>query len=435
MLCKDSSLVFTMRVMAWWGFRSGGRNPAEALFAGSSVQEDLRMQERLISLDVFRGWTIGLMILVNHPGSWAHIPPPLRHASWHGLTLADVVFPFFLFIVGIAMALSFARQRERGIGRGPLVRKVLRRSAIIFGLGLFLSGFPFALPLNAELADRFGWQAFLESLETLRFFGVLQRIALCYLIVGLTVLVTSRGRDRVLAILGGLAVYELCLRLPLVTDWGAGSFALEDNFVRYLDLKLWGAAHLYRGAGLPFDPEGLLSTLPAAGTVMCGFLVGEISRGPGGVPVRTLAVNGALLLFLGLIMIPVEPVNKQLWTLSFMLVTCGLGQIIFALAARALPGRPGDEGRLSWIIRPAVVLGSNPLLVFLGSGLLARLGYLLKVSDGLEQSVSIQRWSYQDLFLPLAGELGGSLLHAVGHLIFWLGVLWVLHRKRIFWKI
>ncbi|MCK9995037.1 MAG: DUF5009 domain-containing protein, partial [Candidatus Krumholzibacteria bacterium] len=197
--------------------------------------------ERLVSLDVFRGLTVALMILVNNPGSWTHIHPPLRHAAWNGLTPADLVFPFFLFIVGVAISLSFARRLDDGATRGDLVRKIVSRSVIIFALGLFLNGFPFMT---------------LESLTGLRIPGVLQRIALCYLLAGLAVVLTGRTRNRALVTVGWLVMYELLMRLPLVRGWGAGSFELQNNFARWVDLHLLGVAHIYKVGDVPFDPEG-----------------------------------------------------------------------------------------------------------------------------------------------------------------------------------
>ena len=376
------------------------------------------MPQRLVSLDVFRGLTVALMILVNNPGSWAHVYPPLRHAHWHGWTPTDLVFPFFLFIVGVAMALSFARRRSAGAGRGGLVRKILARAAAIFLLGLFLNGFPFTGGAGQ-------WSG-------LRLWGVLQRIAACYLLVGLIVVLLSRHRDRILAGMLLLVVYELGMRLPLVPDWGAGSFALPDNFARWLDLRLWGEAHLYTGAGIPFDPEGLWSTLPAAETTLAGFFTGQYLRHSGrtGPKTRNLAVLGVALFAAGQALNLLEPVNKQLWTTSYVVLTAGLALLVLAFSIWAMDIRHWDR----WI-RPAVVFGSNALVVFVGSGILARLLYLIKVTGADGRTVSLKHWLYSSIFLPWAGPTGGSLLYAVVFVLFWLGVLWVLYSRKIFCKI
>jgi len=354
------------------------------------------------------------MILVNSPGSWSHIYPPLRHSAWNGLTPTDLVFPFFLFIVGSAMSLSFSRRLEAGASRGDLVRKIVSRSVIIFALGLFLNGFPFREPLN-----------------DLRIPGVLQRIALCYLLAGLTVALGSRNRTRLLITAAFLLAYELLMRLPLAGGWGAGSFELVDNFVRWVDLAVLGETHLFRVGGLAFDPEGLVSTLPAAATTMAGYFVGEYFRGggPTGSKLRHLGLWGAGTGVLGLMVCPMEPVNKQLWTVSYVLVTAGLAMITLALSSWMIDVRGWKTGTL-----PAVVFGSNPLVAFLGSGLVARLLILIKVG-GDAGPVSLKRFLYVEIFEPLAGPVNGSLLFAMTTVLLWLGLLWLLFRRRWFLKI
>lgn len=373
--------------------------------------------ERLVSLDVFRGLTVALMILVNNPGSWTHIHPPLRHAAWNGLTPADLVFPFFLFIVGVAISLSFARRLDDGATRGDLVRKIVSRSVIIFALGLFLNGFPFMT---------------LESLTGLRIPGVLQRIALCYLLAGLAVVLTGRTRNRALVTVGWLVMYELLMRLPLVRGWGAGSFELQNNFARWVDLHLLGVAHIYKVGDVPFDPEGLVSTLPAVATTMVGFFAGELIRGP--LPLtlklRRLGLAGAGVAATGLLTCLLEPVNKQLWTTSYVLLTGGLAMLTLAFSSWMIDVRKWRAGTL-----PAVVFGSNPLVVFVGSGVLARVLVLVQTMDAQGQTISLKRWMYEGFFAPLAGPVNGSLMYAVATVIFWFGILWILHRRKLFIKI
>ncbi len=357
------------------------------------------------------------MILVNNPGSWAHIHPPLRHAAWHGLTPTDLVFPFFLFIVGVAMSLSFARRQQAGASVGGLVRKILSRAVIIFACGLLLNGFPFNQP---------------DSLSGLRIPGVLQRIALCYLAAGMTVVLTSRNRDRILVAAGFLVLYELLMRLPLVAGWGAGSFALEDNFVRWVDLAVLGEAHLYRVGGLAFDPEGLVSTLPAVVTTLAGFFAGEFIRGPRPLEakLRTLVRVGAIGTVVGLVVCRLEPVNKQLWTVSYVVITGGLALVALAVSSWMIDVRGWRRGTL-----PAVVFGSNPLVAFVGSGLLARILVMVKVAGPAGQSVSLNSWVYQEILVPLAGPVNGSVLFALLTVGLWLAILWVLYDRRIFIKI
>lgn len=374
------------------------------------------MKDRLLSLDAFRGLTVALMILVNNPGSWGRIHPPLRHAAWHGLTPTDLVFPFFLFIVGTAMALSFARRVEGGASRSDLVRKIVTRTVIIFACGLFLNGFPF-------FGEGLG-------LDTLRIMGVLQRIALCYLAGGLTVVLARRNAVRAAVALVLVVVYEAAMRLPLVAGWGG--FTLEDNLVRWIDLRVLTEPHMYRAAGTAFDPEGLLSTLPAVVTVLLGFFVGELLRSdrPLGARLRRLALSGVGLAILGAVLAPVEPVNKQLWTVTYVLVTGGLAMMALAACSWLVDGRGWSAG-----VRPAVIFGSNPLVAFLGSGLLARILYLVRVPDPGGGEQSLQRAFYTGICEPLAGPLWGSFLHAVVHVLFWLAVSWVLWRRRWFVKV
>jgi len=372
------------------------------------------------------------MILVNNPGSWAHIHPPLRHAAWHGLTPADLVFPFFLFIVGVAVSLGFARRLDGGANRGDLVRKIVSRTVIIFALGLFLNGFPFNIPLNAAMAADFSLTRIPESLAELRIPGVLQRIALCYLLAGLAVVLTGRTRNRILVTLGFLVLYELLMRLPLVHGWGAGSFELQDNFVRWADLHLLGAAHMHKVGDVAFDPEGLVSTLPAAATTMAGFFAGELIRGP--LPLRAklrrLGLAGSGLAATGLLVCTLEPVNKQLWTVSYVLVTGGLAMITLAVFSWMIDVRKWRAGTM-----PAVVFGSNPLVVFVGSGILARVLVLVQTNSARGQAVSLKRWMYEGVFVPLTDPVNGSLIYALANVMVWLGILWILHRRKLFIKI
>ena len=373
------------------------------------------MPDRLQSLDVFRGLTVALMILVNTPGSWGHIYPPLRHAAWHGLTPTDLVFPFFLFIVGTAMSLSFSRRLEKGARPADLARKIVSRAAVIFLLGLFLNAFPFT--------------DFPGRPESLRIMGVLQRIGLCYLLAGLIIVGLPRPRTRWVA--GGLLIllYELAMWLPLVHGWGAGSFALADNMVRWVDLQLLGEGRLWAGAGLPFESEGLLSTLPAVVTTLLGYQAGEILRRDGALTakLRHLALIGLGVLLLGLGLRQLEPLNKQLWTVSYVAVTGGLAFMTLAVCSWLLDVRGWTRGS-----RPAIVFGSNPLVVFVGSGMLVRMLLVIKVDGG---ALTLQKWLYTRLFVPLGGELNGSLLYAVSFILLWLGILWILWARRIFVKI
>ena len=390
------------------------------------------MKNRMISLDVFRGLTVGLMILVNNPGSWSHIYAPLRHAKWHGWTPTDLVFPFFLFIVGVAMALSFGKRLESGEDISDLKSKVWTRGAIIIGLGLFLNAFPFNIPVNAQMAVDFEFMDIPRRFLTLRYWGVLQRIGLSYLIAGLIVLYLPKLRSRILAAVVLVLIYEFFMRVPLVEGWGAGSFALADNFVRFLDIKVFGEAHLYGGTGMAFDPEGFLSTLPAVLTVLSGFWLGEYLRKPVDIQVKlsNLSIIGIMLFMLGSIMSIMEPINKQLWTVSYVITMNGLAVMMIVLSSFLI-----DVKKMDFWIKPAIVFGSNALVVFVGSGIIGRLMYMMKTSNSAGEIVSIKSAMYSGFYVPLAGELNGSLLFALTNIAVWLAILWYLYSKKIFVKI
>lgn len=377
---------------------------------------------RLVALDAFRGLTIILMIVVNNPGSWAHVYPPLRHAAWHGLTPTDLVFPFFLFITGAAMALSFARRAGEGAARTDMLRTIVRRSVLIFACGLLLNGFPFGIPFSAEAAGSFPGSV-ADSLRTLRIMGVLQRIALAWGLAALVIVLVPRLRGR-LAVGGALVVlYELAMRLGADVPFG-----LEDNAARRLDLALLGEAHVWRGAGAPFEPEGLLTTLTATVTVLLGYAGGRVLAGGGPLParLRLLAGGGAAGTILGLVLATVEPVNKQLWTTSYTVLTAGLAALVLAVCLWLVDGRGLRRG-----LAPAVIFGLNPLVAFLGSGLLARVMALVRVDGGEGASVSLRHAVYTGVCRPLAGETGGSLLYALLNVAVWLGVLLLLERRGV----
>jgi len=390
------------------------------------------MKDRMISLDVFRGLTVGLMILVNNPGSWSHIYGPLRHAKWHGWTPTDLVFPFFLFIVGVAMALSFGKRMQAGSDVEELKKKVWTRGAIIIGLGLFLNGFPFNIPLNAQMAADFEFMDIPRRLLTLRYWGVLQRIGFSYLIGGLIILYLPRTRSRIIAAGVLILIYEFFMRVPLVVGWGAGSFELANNFIRYMDMALFGEAHLYGGTGVPFDPEGFLSTLPAVVTLLSGFWLGEYLRKPVDhrEKLSNLSVVGIIVFMLGSIMSIWEPINKQLWTVSYVITMDGLAIMMIVASSYLI-----DVKKMDFWIKPAIVFGSNALVVFVGSGIIGRLMYMLKTTNDMGEIISIKEALYTGIYIPMAGELNGSLLYALTNIAFWLAILWYLYAKKIFVKI
>jgi predicted acyltransferase len=363
---------------------------------------------RLTSLDAFRGLTIAGMILVNDPGSWDFVYPPLRHAEWHGWTPTDLVFPFFVFIVGVAISLSLSRHITEGMGKGGLSFKIFKRSAIIFALGLFL-----------RLIPHFDF-------ASVRILGVLQRIALCYLFAALLYLrLGNKGRLGVSVLL--LAGYWAALKFIPVPGYGPGVLDYSGNLVSYVDLKLL-AGHLYEPA---FEPEGILSTFPAIATALLGTLAGDwlLTKRRPVAKAAGLAAAGAALTVLGLLLHPFFPINKKLWTSSFVIFTAGAALLLLAACYCLIDVR----GWKRWAT-PFLIFGSNAIAAYVGSGLMVKLLALVKVSSGGEQT-PVLAWVYQHLFVPWAGEFNGSLAYAIFYVLLWLAMMTPLYRRKIFIKI
>ena len=277
------------------------------------------MNQRFYSLDVFRGATVALMILVNNPGSWSHIYAPLKHAPWHGCTPTDLVFPFFLFAVGNAMAFVMPKLQQGG--DGMFWKKVLKRTVLIFGIGLLLHLSPFVKWSNNELV--------VKTLDSLRIMGVLQRIALCYFFASVIVYYfKQRGAFVTAAIL--LLFYWL---LSLLLGTPGDPYSLEGWFGTNIDKAILGEAHLYKGEGVPFDPEGLMSTFAAIVQVIFGYLVGDYIQKKGKTfdMIASLFVMATILTVTGLAWDLVFPINKKIWTSSYVLYTTGLAMLTISL--------------------------------------------------------------------------------------------------------
>jgi predicted acyltransferase len=395
----------------------------------------------MVSLDVFRGLTIAAMILVNNPGSWAHIYWPLEHAEWNGWTPTDLIFPFFLFIVGVSMVLSFVARAERNATRASLALHVLLRSAIIFAVGMFLAGFP-----------RF-------HLATIRIPGVLQRIAVCYLFAGLIVLASglvpelaarrADGSERAARIAPVVAVilvllvgYWALMTFVPVPGYGVGQLDPEGNLGAYLDRRVM-PSHLW-SQSKTWDPEGILSTLPAIATVLIGSLVGIWLRSPrlgSKQAARTpqqktlgLLIAGAAGLVLGELLHPFFPINKNLWTSTYVIFTGGFAMVLLALCYWLVD----IKGWRRWAT-PFVVYGTNALAVFTLSGLLAKASIVFRVTvadaSGAVRQVSWHSYVYGRFFAPLASPINASLLFAIFYILLWLGLMWILYSRRIFIKI
>lgn len=368
---------------------------------------------RLVSLDFFRGVTIAAMILVNNPGNDQAFGP-LRHAEWNGWTLTDLIFPFFLFIVGVSLVLSTASRVARGDSKAKLALHALRRASVIFAIGLFLGGFPHFV------------------LATWRIPGVLQRIAICYLIATLLYLWTGR-RFRYAVIFFALVGYWVLMRFVPVPGAGVPGVDIpllhpNNNLVAWLDRKLM-TGHLYEGVR---DPEGLLSTLPAIGTCLLGVVTGEWIRefrDTGMRFVRRLLLVGALLVVLGETWGVFFPINKKLWTSSYVLLVGGLAMIALAISYWVLDVR-GWKGR--WTT-PALVFGTNAIVAYSFSELIAIIGFSYPMTYG-DKRAPWQEFLYSALFArmsPAWGSLAFSLLFVLLCFV----PVWVLWRRKIFVKV
>ncbi len=394
-------------------------------------------RERLIALDVFRGMTVAGMLLVNNPGTWSAIYPPLQHAAWNGWTPTDVIFPFFLFIVGITTELSLRSRRERGDDEGAIVRQVLRRAALIFLFGLTLSAFPFFTwtPI-AELPDATFLDRVVHRVQHLRILGVLQRIGIAYLFGALLTLRTSwRQQLGILAVL--LFGYWALMTLVPVPDTGiAGRFVADqpDKLLSaWLDRTVLGLNHLYSGTKT-WDPEGLLSTLPAIGTMISGTFAGRWigqQQRPLTDRLSGLFAVGALAMMLGLVWNWGFPINKSIWSSSYVLFTAGMGAVALATCLWLI-----DVRQLRRWTFPFVIYGTNPMLAFLGSGLMARLTVsLIKVAAGNGTRVSIQGLLFDRLYTSWLPPREASFAYALSFVSLWFVILWAAWKRGFVLKV
>ncbi|MGQ9809378.1 MAG: acyltransferase family protein [Armatimonadota bacterium] len=377
---------------------------------------------RLESLDIFRGATIAGMLLVNNAGDWDHVFGPLRHAEWHGCTATDLIFPFFLFIMGTSMALSFAKRRARGAGTRELLAHTVRRSLLLVLLGL-------ALNALAYLAFRS---------EYLRYPGVLQRIGVCYLLASLLFL--FHGTRGILVWTGVLlAGYWAMMTLIPVPGFGRPDLSQQGNLASWLDSAVFGP-HCYiwdarTGAG--HDPEGLLSTLPAVGTTLLGCLAGVVLRDPRAAAARRvsgLMLAGAALTAGGLFWSLAFPLNKNLWTSSYVLFTAGCA----LLALGALHLFVDVLQQRAWG-GPLRVYGLNPITAYVGASAMAYCTILIRLPSAAGESIPLKKWVYQTLYaswIPgVASEYWSSAAYGFTYVVVWCALMWLLYRRRIFIRI
>jgi predicted acyltransferase len=380
---------------------------------------------RYYSLDVFRGATVALMILVNNPGSWGHIYSPLEHATWHGCTPTDLVFPFFLFAVGNAMAFVMPRFEQKG--PAAFWRKVITRTLLIFGIGLFLNWSPFIKWDGNHLVGK-PW-------ENVRILGVLQRIALSYFFASVIV---YYAKARGAFVIGGIILFlywMLCWWLGNSSD----PYSLPGYFGTAIDKMVLGESHMYKGEGVVFDPEGLTSTPTAIVQVIFGFLVGQYIqlKGKNTDMLSNLFVAGLIMVVAGFLWDLSFPINKKIWTSSYVVYTTGLAVLTIGVLIHLLEFR---NAKGAWS-RFFDVFGKNPLFIFVLSGFLPRVLALLRWVDhyspeGKPVYTSPFPWFYENVCKPVSTDLKmGSLLYAICMIIFFWSIVYILDRKKIYIKV
>lgn len=362
---------------------------------------------RYLAVDFYRGLTIALMIIVNTAGDWAHIYPPLRHAEWHGCTPTDLVFPSFMFIIGVSMWFAFARYERKW--SAELGWKILRRTVILFVIGLLLNKYPWY------------WKDF----ESWRIMGVPQRLALGYGIGSVLALTLSR-KTLIWVSAGILLLYWYLLwQFPLM---GGDPYALHTNAVRVLDRMLFGDSHLYHGDGIAFDPEGVLSTLPAIVTVLLGWLSGELLGSRAAqkdLLVRDLLLFGLICGFTGLAWDLFFPINKKLWTSSYVLYAGGISMVLLAASVWVIDVRGWRNGTGFFL-----AFGANALFAYVFSEAFIMTLSAIRWTGADGEETSVARWIYDTIFRPIEGAEFSSFLFAfVYMLVCWLLCRWLYVRK------
>jgi predicted acyltransferase len=384
------------------------------------------MNQRFFSLDVFRGATVALMIMVNNPGSWDHIYAPLDHAEWHGCTPTDLVFPFFLFAVGNAMA--FVMPKLEAAGNKAFWTKVIKRTLLIFFIGLFLNGFPFMK--YDDDGNLIG-----KHYENLRIFGVLQRIALCYFFASVIVhFFKVRGAFVVSAVLL-FAYWFMCLA-GNIND----PYSLAGWFGTNIDKSILGSTHMYHGEGVAFDPEGIMSTFAAIVQVIFGYLVGNyiLQKGKTAEMLNGLFVAGCVLIITGLAWGMFFPINKKIWTSSYTIYTTGLATLVLSVLIYLIEFK-NVKGAWTCFFD---VFGKNALFIFVMSGILPRLMGLIRISDGVEDDGSPSfitpfNWFYEHVckhILPAEPKFG-SFIYALCFIAMMWFFAWLLDKKKIYIRV
>ena len=381
-------------------------------------------QQRYYSLDVFRGATVALMILVNNPGSWGNIYGPLKHAPWHGVTPTDLVFPFFLFAVGNAMA--FVMPKFEAGSSAAFWKKITKRTLLIFGIGLFLNWSPFIKWEDGVLVAK-KW-------ENVRILGVLQRIALSYFFASIIV---YYAKTKGAFVLGGILLLSYWF-ITAVFGTPGDPYSMNGYFGTGIDKLILGEKHMYHGEGVAFDPEGITSTITGIVQVIFGFLVGQYiqQKGKSFEMLANLLISGVVLIVAGLCWDMVFPINKKIWTSSYVLYTTGLAIVTISVLIYLIEFK---EIKGAWS-KFFDVFGKNPLFIFFLSGFLPRVLALLRFEDlSLEPehtTTSALPWFWNHICKPISEDLrNGSLVYAICMIAFYWSIVYVLDKKKIYIRV
>lgn len=367
--------------------------------------------ERLVSIDVFRGMTIVGMILVINPGSWKYIYAQLRHANWHGCTFTDLIYPFFLFIVGVSIVFALSKAKDKTISMKALYYKIIKRTIILFVLGLFINSFP-----------QF-------DLVNIRIMGVLQRIAVCYLIVSLLFLHTGL-RGQIIWTVALLFVYWVLMEWIPIPDVGAGSYEKYTNLATYVDkIVLSGHMGYYEKLG---EPEGVISSLPSLSSTLFGVLTGHLLRMKKADIQKTcmMLVSGIVFIILGLLWSRVLPINKHLWTSSYAVLTTGYALVVLAILYFVIDVKGYRKG-----FQPFLVFGTNAITVYVLSIVLARMLKFIEFTTADGVHFHLRSWLFERVFAPWLGDFNGSLVYAVLYVCLWYGIMLIFYKRKIFIKI
>jgi predicted acyltransferase len=406
------------------------------------------VNQRFYSLDVFRGATVAFMILVNDPGSWSHIYAPLEHAAWHGLTPTDLIFPFFLFAVGNAMAFVMPRYEEAG--SAVFWKKVIKRTLLIFFIGLFLTWYPFIEWQNDHYIFRsWIWQNAAGETVGVRLLGVLPRIALCYFFASVIIYYAKLKGSFLIGCLLLLIYWALC-----IVGNPSDPYSMQGWFGTAIDKKILGIPHMYRGEGIPFDPEGIMSTLPSITEVIFGFLVGDYIRKRGKTSeaaptdiasganplyqtLTILFVAAVALLFTGYAWDFYFPINKKIWTSSYTVVTAGFAIIFLNMLIYTIE----IKNNRSWWARFFDVFGKNALFIYALSIFIPKTLRLIRFPDGIDATSKVKfsnpwTWFYDHICAKVPGPPeNGSLLFAICIVLLLWAIAYWMDKRKIYIKV